>query len=321
MLAFACVDANAGLLNAQESAELDQINNNSQITSSADDLADKQLQIVKLSNSLTNSNTDLSTATAAFDQAGDNLKRAILSPIQPNNSDQLYAALKSASTVIKNIQDDQNALQHQLEQAQQAQKTAAAKNAELEQKAQQALTKLQEDILTRLAKDSNTPQHLLLKGEYRCKTNDSLQNCIRDPLFKQSAIRNATADDSDTKIDYEIHSFRTTTASIDLNSVLTYNAEATVYIRYSSNLSAQVADILGLKKYSVKLVSDVEANFFIDGNAVGKGKTVNATVSKGKHTITAQYQKESNTTTETIKADKELPYYFSSEKIKQNQQK
>ena len=182
------------------------------------------------------------------------------------------------------------------------------------QKSQQ-LFELKTDIINRLISDlskstSNLP--INMNGSTKCSKFQSISDCLKE---SKSQILSSTRNKSPFLNDKSVLlSYRVVDANMNMTGDLRYNVAMDFKPSYNSKIDTVLNEKLGLRSAMVTLVSNVPADWFINGKKIGSGKELFHEIPLGKHGILASYQNNDKSSVEKIEGNGVFSYNFKDNK-------
>ncbi|NKC10683.1 MAG: hypothetical protein GKR94_00310 [Gammaproteobacteria bacterium] len=177
------------------------------------------------------------------------------------------------------------------------------------------LLALKAEITKRIVDDlagSGSAQARTRDGTVSCSKFKTMLDCLKDAktaAMSREVENDPFIDDKSVLLSYEVLD-----ATMNLSGNLKYRVEMVFKPSYNSEIDALLNEKLGLNSAVVKLISNVEAEWFIDGVRVGKGKQISQSVPLGRHIIVASYGSDAQSTVEFIQSSGEYRYNFASAK-------
>ncbi|NKF49743.1 hypothetical protein G3R49_04020 [Shewanella sp. WXL01] len=202
---------------------------------------------------------------------------------------------------------DTQALEGEREDIQAEYKSINAKRSEKSQK----LFKLKKDITDRLVADlskSSSELPVNINGSTECSKFQSIADCLKESKsYILSNTRNESPflTDKSVLLDYEVLD-----ANMNMHGELNYKVAMKFKPSYNKKIDSIINEELGLKSAMITLVSNVDADWYINGNKVGTGKKLFHEIPLGKHGILASYQSEDKSSVEDIEGNGVFNYNF-----------
>ncbi|MCH1929375.1 hypothetical protein L9G16_04210 [Shewanella sp. A25] len=170
---------------------------------------------------------------------------------------------------------------------------------------------LKSEIINRIMTELANPESVRqfnVENSISCSKNQSIGDCLKDT--QKFIIKNATSSDPFINEKSTLISYKVTDASMNLEGLLNYKSTIIIKLSYDKNIEKLINEKLGLESAIIKLTSNVNADWFIDGVLVGTGKEITPEVTLGKHGIIASYNKDKKSTIEIIAGNETLNYNF-----------
>ncbi|MCK8043537.1 hypothetical protein MSG37_01435 [Shewanella sp. 1CM18E] len=175
----------------------------------------------------------------------------------------------------------------------------------------QQLFKLKTDIINRLLADlskSSSNFKVNLDGTTQCSKYQSITDCLKK---SKSEILSNTRNDSPFLNDKSVLlSYDVTDASMNMQGKLNYKVAMSFKPSYNSKIDTVLNEKLGLRSAMITLVSNVEADWYINGIKVGTGTKLFHEVPLGKHGILASYKNSDKSSIEKIEGNGVFSYNF-----------
>ncbi|MCG9661358.1 hypothetical protein, partial [Vibrio mediterranei] len=140
-------------------------------------------------------------------------------------------------------------------------KQAIEKSKELE------LTKLKKDIETRLKQDADKEKKVFFDGKVVCSSSMTLSDCFNKNKANivSQAMKSAVGE-------YRVHATKVEDANLNINGTLSYSIAITYTQPFSLLTIKEINKELGISTKDIKLSSNKEATYYINGKKVGEGK-------------------------------------------------
>lgn len=175
----------------------------------------------------------------------------------------------------------------------------------------QQLFKLKTDIINRLLADlskSSSNYKVNLDGSTQCSKYQSITDCLKK---SKSEILSSTRNESPFLNDKSVLlSYDVTDASMNMQGKLDYKVAMNFKPSYNSKIDTVLNEKLGLRSAMITLVSNVKADWYINGIKVGTGTKLFHEVPLGKHGILASYQNSDKSSIEKIEGNGVFSYNF-----------
>lgn len=168
------------------------------------------------------------------------------------------------------------------------------------------LTLLKQKIIGRVKKEANDVKSISFEGNTTCTNVETPMACINRQVGSLVSSNMKTIN-----ANYRSHGTTIENASLDMHGVMNYAVTFNYSIPFSVESIKEINQTLGLDEKSIKLSSNVEATFYINGTNIGTGKEVIIKDSyMGKIIIQANYQGKSQSSIEDINVSTEYYYPF-----------
>ncbi|MDE1464008.1 hypothetical protein [Spartinivicinus poritis] len=171
------------------------------------------------------------------------------------------------------------------------------------------LLALRELILERYTKEVSTVKTMDYKGSFRCGTRVSIHDCMGLVPLEKMVLVKAKKSLPVAKVAILEHSY--ISFSLDLNG----NAKFAVNVRFTGTFSAdineQINQALGINAFEVVILSNRDdAEHFVNGDYIGKGKRVSITVSAGQNAFYSLAENKKESVVEMITDNQKLTFNF-----------
>ncbi|MFM2666331.1 hypothetical protein C9980_08585 [Vibrio mediterranei] len=179
-------------------------------------------------------------------------------------------------------------------------KQAIEKSKELE------LAKLKKDIETRLKQDADKEKKVFFDGKVVCSSSMTLSDCFNKNKANivSQAMKSAVGE-------YRVHATKVEDANLNINGTLSYSVAITYTQPFSLLTIKEINKELGISTKDIKLSSNKEATYYINGKKVGEGKEVLFRNSyNSKVIVKAVYDKKSQSSIEELGPENDLYYPF-----------
>lgn len=173
------------------------------------------------------------------------------------------------------------------------------------------LSMLKKQVVNRLVSDFSKPnsiQRFIRKGTAVCSTFQSISDCLSENeqiIISKTKKTEPFLDDRSVLLSYKVHD-----ASMSMNGGLHYDVSMSFKSSYNKRVESLLNEKFGLKSALITLESNVDAEWFVDGNKVGVGKKVQHEVTLGRHGIMASYKSHGQSSIEVIEGNGEFTYVF-----------
>ncbi|PMG26989.1 hypothetical protein BCU94_05285 [Shewanella sp. 10N.286.52.C2] len=173
------------------------------------------------------------------------------------------------------------------------------------------LASLKSDITKRLIADVSKPdtvQSVDLDGSTLCSKFQSINDCLKDS--ENYIVTNTIKTDPFLNDRSVLLSYDVIDASMNMSGNLNYKIKMAFKPSYNSKIDSLINEKLGLKSAMITLVSNVAADWFIDGVKIGTGRELFHEVPLGQHGILASYQSQDKSSVEFIQGNGVFNYNF-----------
>ncbi|PMG40300.1 hypothetical protein [Shewanella sp. 10N.286.52.B9] len=173
------------------------------------------------------------------------------------------------------------------------------------------LAALKSDITKRLIADVSKPdtvQSVDLDGSTLCSKFQSINDCLKDS--ENYIVTNTIKTDPFLNDRSVLLSYDVIDASMNMSGNLNYKIKMAFKPSYNSKIDSLINEKLGLKSAMITLVSNVAADWFIDGVKIGTGRELFHEVPLGQHGILASYQSQDKSSVEFIQGNGVFNYNF-----------
>ncbi|MFS1421820.1 hypothetical protein [Shewanella sp. 10N.286.48.B5] len=173
------------------------------------------------------------------------------------------------------------------------------------------LAALKSDITKRLIADVSKPdtvQTIDLDGSTLCSKFQSINDCLKDS--ENYIVTNTIKTDPFLNDRSVLLSYDVIDASMNMSGNLNYKIKMAFKPSYNSKIDSLINEKLGLKSAMITLVSNVAADWFIDGVKIGTGRELFHEVPLGQHGILASYQSQDKSSVEFIQGNGVFSYNF-----------
>ncbi|WP_137226319.1 hypothetical protein [Shewanella sp. MEBiC00475] len=175
----------------------------------------------------------------------------------------------------------------------------------------QQLFKLKTDITNRLISDLSKSSSTLpvnINGSTECSKYQSIADCLKE---SKSSILSSTRNESPFLNDKSVLlSYEVIDANMNMKGDLHYKVAMKFKPSYNNKIDSILNEELGLKSAMVTLVSNVAADWYINGTKIGTGKKLFHEMPLGKHGILASYQNQDKSSVENIEGNGVFNYKF-----------
>ena len=176
----------------------------------------------------------------------------------------------------------------------------------------QQLFKLKTDITNRLISDlsrSSSSYPVNIDGNVECSKYKSIADCLKESKgYIVSNTRNESPFLNDKSV---LLSYDVVDASMNMRGELRYRVAMKFKPSYNNKIDDLLNEELGLKSAMITLVSNVPADWYVNGTKVGTGKELFHEIPLGKHGILASYKNKDKSSIENIEGNGLFNYTFS----------
>lgn len=220
---------------------------------------------------------------------------------------QIESAIDTVDKLTKKIKDDSELLKAEkidiLAEYEAVNKKRADKS--------QLLFKLKTDITNRLLADLSKPDSTLpvtINGSTECSKYQSIADCLKE---SKSGILSSTRNESPFLNEKSVLlSYEVVEANMNMKGELTYKATMQFKPSYNNKTDIRLNEELGLKSAMITLISNVPADWYINGVKIGTGNKLSHEIPLGKHGILASYKNQDKSSVEKIEASGTFNYKF-----------
>ncbi|WP_194945062.1 hypothetical protein [Shewanella sp. TC10] len=173
------------------------------------------------------------------------------------------------------------------------------------------LAALKSEITKRVIADVSKPdtvQSVDLDGSTLCSKFQSINDCLKDS--ESYIVTNTIKTDPFLNERSVLLSYDVVDASMNMSGNLNYKIKMAFKPSYNSKIDSLINEQLGLKSAMITLVSNVAADWFVDGIKIGTGRELFHEVPLGQHGILASYQSEDKSSVEFIQGNGVFSYNF-----------
>lgn len=176
------------------------------------------------------------------------------------------------------------------------------------------LAELKQQVVDRLAIELSSPssvKNININSTAICTRFQSINDCLNDN--ENIIITNAKKSDPFLNERSVLLSYKVLDASMNMNGELSYSASMSFKPSYNRKIESMLNEKFGLKSAMLTLLSNVNADWYIDGNKVGSGKKLVHEVTLGRHGILASYNLLDQSSIEIIESNGQYTYTFPGE--------
>jgi len=175
----------------------------------------------------------------------------------------------------------------------------------------QQLFKLKTDITNRLIADFSKSTSTLpvnINGSTECSKYQTIADCLKE---SKSSILSNTRNESPFLNDKSVLlSYEVLDANMNMKGDLHYKVAMKFKPSYNNKIDTILNEKLGLVSAMVTLISNVPADWYVNGTKVGTGKKLFHEIPLGKHGILASYQNQDKSSVENIEGNGVFNYKF-----------
>jgi len=186
-----------------------------------------------------------------------------------------------------------------------------AKLNDLRAERNEKLYSLKKQVVDRLVSDLSKPnsQHRFNRqGSAVCSRFQSIKDCLdENKAIIVSKIKKSEPflNDRSVLLSYEVNN-----ASMNMDGGLNYDVSMAFKSSYNTRVESLLNEKFGLKSAIISLESNVDVDWFVDGNKVGTGKNIQHEVTLGRHGILASYKSKDQSSIEVIESNGAFTYIF-----------
>ncbi|WP_413702136.1 hypothetical protein ACLKMH_11980 [Psychromonas sp. KJ10-10] len=173
------------------------------------------------------------------------------------------------------------------------------------------LAELKQEVVDRLALELSSPssiKNISINSTAVCTRFQSINDCLNDN--ENIIITNAKKTDPFLNERSVLLSYKVVDASMNMNGELSYSARMSFKPSYNRKIESMLNEKFGLKSAMLTLLSNVNADWYIDGNKVGSGKKLVHEVTLGRHGILASYNLLDQSSIEIVESNGQYTYTF-----------
>jgi hypothetical protein len=173
------------------------------------------------------------------------------------------------------------------------------------------LAALKQQVVDRLALELSSPnsvKNISVNSTAVCTKFQSISECLNDN--EKIIITNAKKTDPFLNERSVLLSYKVVDASMNMNGDLSYSVRMSFKPSYNRKIESMLNEEFGLKSAMLTLMSNVNADWYIDGNKVGSGKKLVHEVSLGRHGILASYDLLDQSSIEIVESNGQYTYTF-----------
>lgn len=296
------------VINSAEEDNLKQIESQYNIDSQLITVNDKFSQLNKRHYDLQELKEQITANEAAYAQLIAQLPNKILAK---TNMAQFYsqieANINSTASLTQKTKIDAAAIERQRAVVQKEYEVVDQQRLD---KSQQ-LFKLKTDIINRLLADlskSTSSLPISLNGTTQCSKFQSISDCLKkskNEILATVRSESPFLNDKSVLLSYDVAD-----ASMNMQGNLRYKVDMNFKPSYNSKIDTVLNDRLGLRSAMITLVSNVSADWYINGVKIGSGTKLFHEVPLGKHGILASYQNQDKSSIEKIEGNGVFSYKF-----------
>jgi len=220
---------------------------------------------------------------------------------------QIENNINSTANLALKVEIDTAALERQNAQIQDEYETVNKRRLE---KSQQ-IFELKTDIINRLITElsgSGSRYPVNINGSTKCSKFQSISDCLKESksqILSSTRSKSPFLNGKSVLLSYEV-----VDANMNMAGDLRYKVAMNFKPSYNSKIDTVLNEKLGLRSAMVTLVSNVPADWFINGKKIGTGKKLFHEIPLGKHGILASYQNSDKSSVEKIEGNGVFNYNF-----------
>ncbi|ELR63550.1 hypothetical protein C942_03566 [Photobacterium marinum] len=226
-------------------------------------------------------------------------------------TDFYFDAMKKAS---KRIKQSQKQIQHNQKQLKHHNEKIALLNEALRESKEiynNKLSSLKDNVVNRLKKEFSNPLPMTIAGKIKCSPYQSIRACFENKQTTSKLINKAIEDHfGQLSITSSNNNFQVKSALMDYDGNVDYRANFNLFVQYNENIEAQIIKEIGVESFSIHLLSNKAASFYVDGLPVGTGSDISVKLAKGKYAILARFDGHQESTIQDISTPVRLTYNF-----------
>ena len=297
------------VITSSEQQTLNKIENEYDIDSLLINVNDKFSQLNKKAYDVEGLKKTIASEQLRYDALIDGLPDAIRSKTSlPDTYKQIEESVILVDELTQKAEEDSKRLESEkveiLSEYEKINKQRASKS--------QQLFKLKTDITNRLIADLSKSSSTLpvnINGSTECSKYQTIAACLKE---SQSSIVSNTRNESPFLNDKSVLlSYEVIDANMNMRGDLNYKVAMKFKPSYNNKIDEMLNEKLGLKSAMVTLVSNVPADWFVNGVKIGTGKKLFHEIPLGKHGILASYQNQDQSSVENIEGNGVFNYKFS----------
>jgi len=222
-----------------------------------------------------------------------------------------FKSIENLVLSIDNAESEYTALGISLKEEYQMIEIDYVKLNDLRAERNEKLYSLKKQVVDRLVSDFSKPSsrhEYHRQGTASCSTFQSIKDCLdeNEPIVI-SKLKKSDPFLNDRSV---LLSYKVNNASMSMNGELNYDVSVAFKSSYNARVESLLNEKFGLKSAVVTLESNVDAEWFVDGNRVGKGKKVQHEMTLGRHGILASYKSKDQSSIEVVESNGTLSYFF-----------
>lgn len=296
------------VITKSEKQTLNQIETEYDIDSLLISVNDKFSQLNKKAYDVEGLKKAIASEQQRYDELIEGLPDAIRTKITlPNTYKQIEESVTLVDELTQKAEQDSLRLEAEKEEILSEYETI---NKQRATKSQQ-LFKLKTDITNRLIADlskSSSTLPININGSTECSKYQTIADCLKE---SKSSILSSTRNESPFLNDKSVLlSYEVIDANMNMKGGLQYKVAMKFKPSYNNKIDEMLNEELGLKSAMVTLVSNVPADWFVNGVKVGTGKKLFHEIPLGKHGILASYQDQDQSSVENIEGNGVFNYKF-----------
>ncbi|GGI80417.1 hypothetical protein [Shewanella gelidii] len=251
---------------------------------------------------------DIANKKSQYDSAISTLPQKILAK---SNVAEAYKEIEKLVNDIEALENNQKqeelALKQEYKEIQADYKAIGERRTEKSKELASLKNQISKRLIADLSK-SKSSYNINLDGDLSCSKFQSIFDCMRDAetqIVSNTVAKDPFLNDRSVLLDYDVKN-----ASMDMRGKLNYSVSMRFKPSYNKKIDLLLNEKLGFKTAMVTLVSNVKAEWFVDGMKVGEGKKLSHEISLGKHGILASYNSEDKSSVEVVESNAVFNYNF-----------
>ncbi|NIY85160.1 hypothetical protein [Vibrio hepatarius] len=224
------------------------------------------------------------------------------SEINNNSLNRLSESINSYNADLAKLVEERNKY---VELQNKIQTTEARKVAE-DSAREEELDTLRDSIIARLKKEAIEVKTVNFTGSTKCRSVEAPAACLKrkQDLLVEDHMRTVSNG-------FRVQDTKVQDASLNLEGILSYNIKVDYVIPFSADHIKEINNQLGIDSINLKLTSNVDASYSINGIKVGSGKELMIKDKfNGKVVIKANYNGYTQSSIEDLSEKSEFYYPF-----------